>query len=146
MPSLSWVTIRTYTCPPGPLVSPWLPALLDLGDFTVLRLETKGEWTPLAGLPSCTPDGLPGTGLEDARLLLTDCAVGALIGRIGGSSASLKSAGDPAAGDTKPFPIGTFAVVRVPEKATGPLFVGVNVTVRPVQITALEVTISGARG
>jgi hypothetical protein len=83
----------------------------------------------------------------DTGLILSDCSVGALLGRIGGSSASTKAAlADPAAaGETKPFPIGRSSIFRLPEKAIGPLFVGFNCLLRPVRIETIDVRVETAR-
>lgn len=145
MPSLAWAPIAKFNLPAGDFNAPWVAALEDFGSFTLLRLEAEGEWSAITGMRSCGPNGLPGTTWSDDRLLLGDCPVGALIGRIGGSTASLKSAGvDLTTGDSKPFPVGSLAVIRIPDKAIGPLFLGFNIVLRPVQTQSLIVTISGA--
>jgi hypothetical protein len=92
--------------------------------------------TPMSGLPECGPDGLVGQTFPADRLFVSDCAVGALLGRIGGSSASLKggaapasqggeSKPDPAAakaddGPSNPFPVGSHTVIKLPADAIGP--------------------------
>lgn len=136
---------HTYSEPaPRSVVEPWIVAL-DLlpADATYLRLiATRGEWTPLAGLGTCGPNGLLTSALTDDRLIVTDCPAGALIGRIGGSSASLKSpTPDTAAGESKPFPVGSHVLLKVPAGALGPLYLGFNMMFRPFSLVSLEVEI-----
>jgi hypothetical protein len=124
----------------------WLFVLEGFGEANILRIKATGKWTPLEGLPACGPDGLMSMNYPDTGLILSDCSVGALLGRIGGSSASIKAASaDPAAGETKPFPIGTSCIYRLPEKAIGPLFVGFNCLSRPVRIDTIDVSVETAR-
>jgi hypothetical protein len=126
------------------IAEPWLVALEELGVSTYLKLVVTGSWTPMAGLGACGPDGVHTSAIPDDRLILTDCPAGALIGRIGGSSASLKAA-TPDGGESKPFAIGSHAVIKLPDNAVGPLFIGFNILIRPLKLEKLEVTIMGGR-
>jgi hypothetical protein len=113
----------------------------------MLRLTATGRWTPLSGLPECGPDGLTGISFPDDRLIVGDCSAGALIGRIGGSSASLKATyADTASGESKPFPIGSHCVLKLADKASGPLFIGFNILTRPVTLAQLDLRIESTRG
>jgi hypothetical protein len=145
MVTLTWNPIHTYVLPEKDIAEPWLMALEDLGAATTyLKLKAKGEWVAMPGLPSCGPDGIVGQAFPDDRLVVTDCAVGALIGRIGGSSASLKAPSPPAdSGEAKPLPVGHHAVLKLPEKFVGPLYLGFNVLLRPLKLKFLEVEIIG---
>jgi hypothetical protein len=145
MISLTWTRLGTsaFTVAAGPVDAPWLVAHEDLiGAMTHLKLKARGAWTPLAGLPECGPDGLMGQSFPEDRLLLKDCPLGALIGRIGGSSATLKVTEVAAdSGEGKPFAIGCHAVIKLPDKVVGPLYLGFNVPVRPLVLKSLEVEI-----
>lgn len=123
---------------------PWLMVLEDLvGLATYLRFRASGVWTTMAGLPGCGPDGLVGQSFPDDRLIVPDCPVGALIGRIGGSSATLKAAAPAAdSGESKPFPIGCNAVIKLPDKVVGPLFIGFNILLRPIHVERLTLDIT----
>lgn len=145
MISLTWKRIDTFIVPERDVVEPWLMALEDFGAATTyLKLISKGAWTAMAGLAECGPDGLIGQSFPDDRMVVTDCAVGALIGRIGGSSASLKAQNPPAdSGEVKPFPVGRHAVLKLPDKFVGPLYLGFNVLFRPMKLKSLEVEIIG---
>ena len=67
---------------------------------------------------------------------MADAPPGALIGRIGGSSAGLKADGA--------FVVGSSCVVAVPAGSIGPLFLSFNITGRPVEVTAIAIEVSGA--
>ena len=127
------------------IATPWIMVCEDLGSATThLKLKATGNWVPMSGLSSCGPDGLAGQSFSDDNLLLTDCPVGALIGRIGGSSASLKTL-TPAvdAGEGKPLPVGSQTVLKLPDKFVGPLYLGFNILFRPVKVGSLRVQIEG---
>ena len=99
--------------------------------------EATGSWTALPGLLApCEPDGLAGLILPADRVVLPDAPPGALIGRIGGSSAGLKADGA--------FVIGSSCVVAVPTGSIGPLFVSFNITGRPVQVANIQIEVNGA--
>jgi hypothetical protein len=150
MPTIAWAELKTFELKqeagPHRIVEPWIAAVGDLAEATLIRISATGTWSPLAGLPQCQPDGLAGMSYPEAGLVITDCAVGALIGRVGGSSASLKAAtADPTAGETKPFPIGKCCFLRLPQNALGPIFIGFNCLPRPLNLVEIKVTFESAR-
>lgn len=153
MPLSPWspadgVALDRFQQLPATILEPWIAVLERFGEANLLRIVATGSWTPLEGMPSCGPDGLVGLSYPDTGLILPDCGVGALIGRIGGSSASLQAAAaDPAVtGETKPFPIGACCILRLPATAIGPLFIGFNTLRRPVTVASLTLSIETARG
>jgi hypothetical protein len=98
------------------------PAEGDAGDETTV-LQT---WTPESVTEPCTADG---TGAEITRkngtVPLTDVRVGALIGRIGGSTADHVGQAEKMV----LFAVGRYCVFQAPEAPkTGPLYLGVNDT------------------
>jgi hypothetical protein len=164
---LNWQPVGAYRRPAGNQNEPWLvaePWVVAWENVPqaakYLRLKTTGRWTPMSGLPECGPDGLVGLTFPVDRLFVSDCAVGALLGRIGGSSASLKgdaapasqggeSKPDPAAakvddGPLKPFAVGSHTVIKLSDNAIGPLFIGFNILLRPVSVQTLEITIESS--
>jgi hypothetical protein len=143
--AVHWSALFDVTWQQREVDAPWVMVKDALiGTVSFLRLTATGQWTTLAGLPDCGPDGLAGLPFPDDRLVLPDCAVGALIGRIGGSSASVKAAAPATdAGETKPFPIGSFAVLKLPDKVVGPMFLGFNILLRPIRLAALRLTVEG---
>ena len=143
--TLKWSTLLNVTWPAQVIEVPWVMVLDDLwGTTGYLRLKTTGLWTPLAGLPDCGPDGLAGQPFPEDRLVLTDCPVGALIGRVGGSSAAVRAT-TPAtdAGESKPFVIGSYVVFKLPDKVVGPLFLGFNIVLRPIRLQQLAIVVEG---
>jgi hypothetical protein len=157
---LTWTDVGGFRCAAEDVTASWLLGWEDLPSAAkYLRLKATGQWTPMSGLPECGPDGIVGQAFPSDRLILPDCAVGALLGRIGGSSATLKPAGpaDRPAGpaeaksdsgsvkadseESKPFAIGSHAVIKLPETGLGPLFIGFNILLRPVPVRALQLTI-----
>ena len=145
MINVTWQPIAKFSLSKEDVQSAWVMAREDLGGATsYLKLKATGKWFPMAGLGGCGPDGLAGRSFPEDRLVLTDCAVGALIGRIGGSSASIKAAAASVdVGETKPFAIGNFALVKLPEKVLGPLYVGFNILLRPINVESLELELIG---
>ena len=157
MAIIDWQPLKTYDIlaapgggpalePPVQVQAPWTVVMEQFGDATHLRIIADGEWTAMPGLPSCGPDGLAGLGFPDDGLLLKECPVGALLGRIGGGSATVRppeAAQEMPAGESKRFGIGTHCVVKVPDNAVGPLFVAFNVLRRPVSVMRLRIEIAG---
>jgi hypothetical protein len=92
MPVVTWAPIPTTTVQPGPIAVPWLKLVDTIRGATHLMITATGSWTVLPGLlAACGPDGLAGLMLPADRIILPDAPPGALIGRIGGSSAGLRA-------------------------------------------------------
>ena len=139
MASVTWTPIDINALPalPAEITVPWLRLVDTIRGATHLMINATGNWTALPGLLApCGPDGLAGLKLPADRVVLEDAPPGALIGRIGGSSAGLKAEGA--------FVIGSGCVVAVPAGSIGPLFVSFNITARPVAVTALTIEVRGA--
>jgi hypothetical protein len=139
MAIVTWTSIATNPLPmlPAVITVPWIPVVDAIRGATHLRISATGNWSPLPGLLAwCGPDGLGGLVLPADRVVLADAPPGALIGRIGGSSASLKADGA--------FVIGSCCVVAVPAGSIGPLFISFNIAARPVQVMAMTIDVSGA--
>ena len=131
MPDPFWgLPLPRYSVAPGPVATLWLLAVEIVLDAKYLRIEAQGEWSILPGrLGPCGPDGHLGLALAADRLIVADCPPGTLIGKFGGSAASLGTT------DPKPFAIGSLAVIAIPEKGIGSLFIGFNGVSRPCEIT-----------
>lgn len=130
------------------LASPWLVALKTIEDCDHLRIEAYGEWELLPGQDLHSgPDGRGDIPFAGDALILPTCPAGALIGRIGGSSASSDkiSEGTEAKDGAPPivFAIGSTCMIPLKELPHGPLFVGVNIRPRPIKIARLELKIFG---
>jgi hypothetical protein len=137
MPIVTWTEIRNFIEQAGEITAPWLLVVETIRGATHLQITATGDWTAMAGLLGpCGPDGLAGLTLPADRIVLQDAPPAALIGRIGGSSASLKT--------DNLFVIGRSCVVPVPAVSIGPLFVSFNIIARPVSLRSLNVVVSGA--
>ena len=117
--------------------APWLMALDCFEGYTHLRITAGGKWEMLPGLSiQCGPDGRSDIPIASDALLLPSCRPGALIGKIGGSSASLDRpaapGADPVAGEPAVFAIGSACIVALKDLPLGPLFVGINIEARPL--------------
>jgi hypothetical protein len=119
------------------LLAFWHKAADHVGSGKLLRFSATGKWSVLADV-RCGPDGLPGFPVPFDKLLVPSAPPGALIGKVGGSTADLK--------DGTIFTIGSFAVFTVPEKVSGPLYIGVNaIPGAPIsKLEQLDLTISSA--
>jgi hypothetical protein len=112
------------------LVREYVPGIRLLR-VQVVNLNDKEQvvsttWSPTTGT-DVTPDGLP---IAPARtgLLLGNALYGALIAKIGGSSADLPDSTSPAISYTakKVFPVGSFSIISVGATEGGPLFLTMN--------------------
>jgi hypothetical protein len=150
MAQFEWTPVAAaaafQTALPWTIGAPWLVALEKFGEGNLLRIQVTGRWTPINGLPGSGPDGLAGLVYPDTALIVSDCPVGALIGRIGGSSATLKAAGtDNLPGEGKAFAVGSYCVVKIADEMIGPLFLGFNCLPRPVVVSAFTLDLAMAR-
>lgn len=102
-------TVQIEATPAGQ----WQKVLDVVAPKTTLRIEAKGEWT--VGGVKCTPDGLLVAPAESRSI--ADYPAGALLGKLGGSTAGSH--------EGTVFAIGRYCIVESPDKAS-PLFVAVN--------------------
>jgi hypothetical protein len=148
--AIEWKELKTYGISDREVSALWIAVLDTFEGQTHLQITAEGRWTAMGGsLAECGPDGLAGVPLIPERLIVADCPVGALIGKIGGSSAAATTAAavpanPPSIDDGKAFAIGSHCLTSVPEKSIGPLFVGFNCLARPVKVVRLKVVVSGA--
>jgi hypothetical protein len=112
-----WQSIVTFNRTNIDLSAVWLKVSDHVSAGKLLKVSAEGEWTFLPDFAGkCSPDGFLGLPLPYDKLLVPTTALGALIGKLGGSSADQK--------DGTLFTIGKFTIVAA-EKG-GPLYVGVN--------------------
>lgn len=99
----------------------WTVALeyVTTGQLLKIVVEHGSQWEPF-GMPACGPDG-DAAFAKPAGVPVAKAARGALIGKIGGSTADQE-------GDDSMvlFTVGRVCVLAVPEKKSGALFLGVN--------------------
>jgi hypothetical protein len=151
MPIVNWTQLgQPFTRFNVTVSDPWMLALEMLQGATHLQITATGTWVMMDGLvAACGPNGLAGLPIQPDRLIIADCPLGALIGKFGGSAATLSSASAtgssaPALAEGRAFGIGTYCVTKIPDGFIGPLLLGFNSLVRPVRVTDLTVGIAGA--
>lgn len=127
MPTPRWSGVCTMNVPGNEQVS-WVPALDYLTAGRLYRIHVPQEenkeqrWTP-EGSSGCTADGDPDLTRVGVELPMPNVAVGALIGRIGGSTADMAADKDR----MLIFAIGRYCVFQAPQAPTiGALFLGSN--------------------
>lgn len=104
--------------------SAWTPAMdfVTPGKLYRITVDEKQEWKPDSGSANCNADGDATVSLSSAVVLNTS-AVGALIAKIGGSTADLK----PDTNKVTVFSAGRHCVFSVADAAkAGPLYLGIN--------------------
>jgi hypothetical protein len=90
MPQINWSELPVFECKSTDLIGPWLTVAETIHDATRVRIKSEGSWLALgAFLQPCGPDGYTGLKVQSDQLVLPDCPLAALIGKIGGSSAEL---------------------------------------------------------
>jgi hypothetical protein len=140
MDAKSWqdpTTVEISTTPAGL----WTKAVEFVPAGTVLKLEVdpSAAWRySNQHQRTCGPDGEIGAA-ADSGLLMPEAPVGAVIGKIGGSSAG-KS-------DGTQFVVGAFALLTVAQDKSGPLFLTMNVNPahRPATNDRIGVSVFEAR-
>jgi hypothetical protein len=166
MQPISWTELASFELTPRDVFEPWMMATEAVRDATHVRIQAEGSWCVLKGIVAdCGPDGHSGLRVAVEHLVLPDCPFGALIGKMGGSSASatvlcalsvaaaattppvggLAAATTPPAGgsvqDGKPFPLGVLCVLPISNVVHGPLFIGFNSTLRPIRVNTLKIRV-----
>jgi hypothetical protein len=144
---MEWTELTEFVLSDQDVSAPWLMTIESVGDSTHLKFQAEGQWKMSASvMPDCGPDGLPGLTLPSDQIM-AGCRYGALIGKLGGSSAGHVTPAQP--GTTlaaeEPFPIGVMCLQRIPAGMGGPLFVGFNALWRPIRVKQLKLRILGTR-
>jgi hypothetical protein len=118
---------------------PWTVLIESIGRATYLHFSASGDWKLPVSDERCGPDGRIDLVISADRLVIPEAPVGALIGKLGGSSAHRS--------DGTLFAIGAVCIIKIPDGIVGPLFLSLN-GARPGsgdRITSLNVVVSGAR-
>ncbi len=108
--------------------APWVLVVEAPTAGKLMRVVASGEWTPASAFPvQCTADGFFKTKPAPGPLV-TSAPLGALIARLGGSTAD-QTVDTPASGQQPNrilFSIGRTCIFSVPTAPVGALFLGVN--------------------
>jgi hypothetical protein len=137
---MEWEELLSFKPEDPPSVQLWLPLVEDLSELSHVSISALGSWLLVPGSDLMSgPDGRHDVPLSGEMLLFPAFAPGVLVGKLGGSTGSLD--------DSKCFVIGCRYVTQIPEKASGPLYLGFNRlkaagTLKPVH---LHVHVCGGR-
>jgi hypothetical protein len=124
------VKIEATASPLWNLAIDYVPGSRLLRITMVDKDENKANvattWSPVSGT-NCGPDGLT-TSATKSGLLTGGALYGALIGKLGGSSADVPDASSPLApyGTKRVFAVGSHCVISVANADAGPLFLAMN--------------------
>jgi hypothetical protein len=113
---VTWTQIGDVFSVPAKPAGLWSFAVEYIDGPCLLRVKAKGYWN-YSESGACGPDGDPGSLLIRERLLFPDGPVGALIAKLGGSSAGTK--------DGAMFLAGSSCIYEV-TAGRGPLFFTIN--------------------
>ncbi len=145
---MNWTELKVFEKNEEDVSARWLLILESMNDATHLKFVAEGKWEVTNSvLPDCDPDGAAGLAVPDGQLILKGCPFGALLGKIGGSTAfdKIPSEASDALAIDQPVAIGSFCQLKLPESTSAPLFIGFNSTLRPIRISNLNVKVYGAR-
>ncbi len=149
--AVNWANLGELKRNATDFTEPWWLIGDAIEGVNTLKITAKGEWElPVAGAAiTCGPNGAPGLPIIAESRLLATFAAGALVGKLGGSTAGVDLSAAAAAADGKAspspiFPIGETCLRPLPEHDHGPLFISFNFTSRPIRIKTLEVILWGA--
>lgn len=143
MPQPTWRKIIDRKKIPAEQGTAWTQVLDYVTPGKLMKIEVviddkanppiKGKWKPSDFQDECTADGdysgkEPLGKQQRTDTLLSNAPLGALIGRIGGSTAdkSVDSAVAPATPTRVVFSVGRYCVFMVPPNPNGALYLGVN--------------------
>ncbi|MFN2407675.1 MAG: hypothetical protein ABR594_16625 [Pyrinomonadaceae bacterium] len=119
----TWREIRKLKVP-GDAKMAWTPAMdfVTPGKLYRIIVDAKQEWKPDSGSAKCNADG-DATVKLSSEVVLSTSAIGALIAKIGGSTADLK----PDTNKVTVFSAGRHCVFSVADATkAGPLYLGIN--------------------
>ncbi len=97
----------------------WTWMVDDVTGPALIKIEaTPGKQWAYSPGKGCGPDGDLGSVLRTENALLKDAPIGALIAKIGGSTAGFK--------DGKTYVVGGKAIIRIDDKGGGPILLTIN--------------------
>lgn len=114
---IPWQPPVSVSVPALPTTGLWTPAVDFVPAGALLKLEASGKWSYSTGMQT-GPDGDLAAILTAAQALAPKAPVGALIAKIGGSTAAVD--------DGSVFIVGSQAVIRLKDGVEGPLYLTIN--------------------
>jgi len=126
----TWIKISDAKIAPRPS-RPWIKVLDYVAANTRLKIEAKGTWQ--YGTWVFGPEGSADPILTASACLSTTAPVGALLGKIGGSTSGRDEA--------KIYTLGDWGLIETDDKTAGPLFLAVNVPAGTAPVSADELSV-----
>jgi hypothetical protein len=88
----TWDEIGAFGPKDGSLGAPWMLVVEEFSGKTSLKITAEGSWSIIPGLNiDVGPDGEPLLKLADSELYIPGIPAGALLGKLGGSSADMSA-------------------------------------------------------
>jgi hypothetical protein len=115
--AMTWSEIKDNISVPAKPTGTWTLAYDYLKGPVLIRVEASGKWSYAAG-KQCGPDGDLNALIGAAGTILPEAPLGALIVKIGGSSAG--------ANDGTLKVVGSVGIVEVGKSLSGPVFLTIN--------------------
>ncbi|MET0504460.1 MAG: hypothetical protein ABWZ85_03975 [Luteibacter sp.] len=116
-PAMNWSEIKDGIVVPAKPTGIWTWAFDYVQGPALISIEAEGSWK-YSGTQQCGPDGQLNGLVGTANLILPGAPLGALLVKVGGSTAGVN--------DGVVRVAGTRAVVTIDEKASGPVFLTIN--------------------
>jgi hypothetical protein len=125
-----WQSLPAYEQPKSPTLVAvkglWLLVADLLLPKRMIKIEASGSWSDLSEKENAVgPDGHLGLTLPADQLISSNAPVGALMGKIGGSTADRITGTAKRDDGIIVLPLGTYCIIGPLDKAA-PLFVAVN--------------------
>lgn len=115
--AMTWSEIKDNVTVPGKPTGIWTPVLDYVKGPALIKIEASGEWSYTTG-KSCGPDGDLNALIGADRTIATTAPLGALIAKVGGSTAGVSDGAVRVAG--------SMALIQIDEKTSGPIFLTIN--------------------
>ena len=137
LPAPTWIQVQEITVPAQPQ-GIWTWAFDYVAGPAVIKITARDMWS-YSPAARCGPDGDLEALISDRNTILAGAPVGALLVKIGGSTAGT--------GDGMVRVAGTSAVLQIDEKTSGPIFLTINDEVTGLSDNSghLQVTLSIGR-
>ena len=113
----TWVQIADQVVVPAKPGGIWTLAAQHVSGPALIKIEAAGTWS-YAPAVECGPDGDLGSPISARGTILAGEPVGALIVKVGGSTAGIADGVVRVAGSA--------AVTQIDDKTTGPVFLTIN--------------------
>lgn len=116
--TMTWAEIKDGITVPAKPAGIWTWALDYVKGPALIQIEATGDWSYTSSKKKCGPDGDLNAFMRPDSTILPGAPVGALIVKIGGSTAG--------ANDGSVHIAGSRGLVQIDDKISGPVFLTIN--------------------